>query len=72
MEPFYHVICEEIHTLYLLESNEQIKQSHGLHHICPNLIADESHTLQTHTVSMSMFVSIKLIQNLLENKILKY
>lgn len=67
MEPFYRVICEEINTLYLLESNEQVKQSHGLQHICPNLVADESHTLQTHTISLAMFDKvIALREQLLE------
>lgn len=55
MDPFYQVICEEIQTLYLLETNDQIKPSHGLQYICPNLVADESHILQTHTICLSMF-----------------
>lgn len=44
--------------LCLLESNEQVQTKHGLGHICPNLVADDSHIIQIHTTNMDMFVSL--------------
>lgn len=57
MEPYFLVICDEneISPLALLESNEQVKGSYGLAHVCPNLVADSSHIIQTHTTSLDMF-----------------
>lgn len=57
MEPYFLVICDEneISPLALLESNEQVKGSFGLAHVCPNLVADSSHIIQTHTTSLDMF-----------------
>lgn len=58
MEPYFQIICEEAQQLFLLESNEQIKNSYGLQHVCPNLVTDDSHILQTHSINLTMFVSI--------------
>lgn len=66
MEPFYQVIVEEGTPIFLLEQNEQVSVSLGLTHICPNITTDESYTLQSHTTSVNMLVSIKfscLIKN---------
>lgn len=57
MEPFFR-ICMESPKLCLLESNEQVQTKHGLGHICPNLVADDSHIIQIHTTNMDMFVSV--------------
>lgn len=59
MEPFFLVICDENAScpLTFLESNDPIKHSHGLKHICPNLVSDSSHIIQTHTTSLDMLVS---------------
>uniref|UniRef100_A0A1S4GYA8 Uncharacterized protein n=1 Tax=Anopheles gambiae TaxID=7165 RepID=A0A1S4GYA8_ANOGA len=66
MEPFFLVICDENAScpLTFLESNDPIKHSHGLKHICPNLVSDSSHIIQTHTTSLDMLdlVSIKIEQ----------
>lgn len=58
MEPFYYVICEESAQIFLLEQNEQIKPAFGLNHICPNIITDDSHIIQTHSTSLNLFVSL--------------
>ncbi|XP_050086589.1 G1/S-specific cyclin-E [Anopheles aquasalis] len=64
MESFFAVISEQNAQcpLTFLESNEQLKHSHGLSHICPNLVGDSSHIIQTHTTSMNMMelVAIKM------------
>ncbi|XP_035915646.1 G1/S-specific cyclin-E isoform X2 [Anopheles stephensi] len=64
MEPFFQVICDENATspLTFLESNDPIKYCHGLKHVCPNLVSDSSHIIQTHTTSVEMLdlVSIKI------------
>ncbi|XP_053673745.1 G1/S-specific cyclin-E [Anopheles nili] len=64
MEPFFQVICEvnATYPLTFLESNESLKFSNGLNHVCPNLVADNSHIIQTHTTSLEMLdlVSIKI------------
>ncbi|KFB37130.1 hypothetical protein ZHAS_00004342 [Anopheles sinensis] len=54
MEPFFQVICEENATypLTFLEQNEQIKTSHGLHHISPKQLTDLYYNKQTHTTSL--------------------
>lgn len=57
METFFHVISEEAQHLHLLEQNEQIPSKHGLGHVCPNIVTDESHIIQTHSTSMGMYVS---------------
>ncbi|XP_058446578.1 G1/S-specific cyclin-E isoform X1 [Malaya genurostris] len=57
MEPYFLVICDEneISPLALLETQEQVKASFGLAHVCPNLVTDSSHIIQTHTTSLDMF-----------------
>lgn len=57
MEPYFLVICDENETcpLALLEQHEQVKSSYGLAHVCPNLVTDSSHIIQTHTTSLDMF-----------------
>ncbi|XP_011290363.1 G1/S-specific cyclin-E isoform X2 [Musca domestica] len=62
MQPFFEVISEESHNLHLLEQNEQISTKFGLGHICPNIVTDESHIIQTHTTTMTMFDRACLLQ----------
>ncbi|XP_065357953.1 G1/S-specific cyclin-E isoform X2 [Calliphora vicina] len=62
MAPFFEVISEESHNLHLLEQNEQITTKFGLGHICPNIVTDDSHIIQTHTTTMTMFDRACLIQ----------
>ncbi|TMW44188.1 hypothetical protein DOY81_010732 [Sarcophaga bullata] len=62
MQPFFKVISEESHNLHLLEQNEQINTSFGLGHICPNIVTDDSHIIQTHTTTMTMFDRACLLQ----------
>uniref|UniRef100_A0A182W6W7 Uncharacterized protein n=1 Tax=Anopheles minimus TaxID=112268 RepID=A0A182W6W7_9DIPT len=66
MEPFFQVICDEnaASPLTFLESNEPIKYCHGLKHVCPDLVSDSSHIIQTHTTTLDMLdmVSIKIEQ----------
>jgi cyclin E len=59
MEPYFQVLEEdsEYNPLVLLEANDQIKAAYGLAHICPNIIRDDSHIIQTHTTSLDLFVS---------------
>lgn len=66
MEPYFLVICDEneVSPLALLESNEQVKGSFGLAHVCPNLVSDSSHIIQTHSTSLDMFVSASMIMHL--------
>lgn len=63
MEPYYQVLEEEerINPIRLLETNDQIEMSYGLSHICPNLIKDHSHIIQTHSTSLDLFVSFLLL-----------
>nr|XP_036220785.1 G1/S-specific cyclin-E isoform X1 [Bactrocera oleae]XP_036220786.1 G1/S-specific cyclin-E isoform X1 [Bactrocera oleae]XP_036220787.1 G1/S-specific cyclin-E isoform X1 [Bactrocera oleae]XP_036220788.1 G1/S-specific cyclin-E isoform X1 [Bactrocera oleae]XP_036220789.1 G1/S-specific cyclin-E isoform X1 [Bactrocera oleae]XP_036220790.1 G1/S-specific cyclin-E isoform X1 [Bactrocera oleae] len=55
MRPFFEVVREESTYLPMLEQNEQFTNRFGLGHICPNIITDDSHIIQTHTISMEMF-----------------
>lgn len=65
MEPYYQVLEEEetINPIRLLETNDQIEMSYGLSHICPNLIKDHSHIIQTHSTSLDLFVSLLFLIN---------
>lgn len=56
MDPFFRV-CLDAPRLCLTESNEQVQSKHGMGHLCPNLVADDSHIIQIHTTTMEMFVS---------------
>lgn len=60
MEPFYQVIFDAGVPIFLLEQNEQVNTPSGLAHVCPNIVTDESHTIQAHTTSLTMFVSEKV------------
>ncbi|XP_055849912.1 G1/S-specific cyclin-E [Episyrphus balteatus] len=73
MEPFFKVISEESEHLYLMEQNEQIASKSGLAHLCPNIVTDDSHIIQTHTTSMTMFDRAYLIseQNAAMDKTIK-
>ncbi|EAT39115.1 AAEL009057-PA [Aedes aegypti] len=68
MEPYFLVICDEneVSPLALLESNEQVKGSFGLAHVCPNLVSDSSHIIQTHSTSLDMFDRASLRREHLE------
>ncbi|KAL9875361.1 cyclin E isoform 1-T3 [Glossina fuscipes fuscipes] len=63
MQPFFDVICEESHHLHLLEQNEQIDNKYGLGYVCPNIVTDDSHIIQTHTTTMAMFDRVYLIKD---------
>jgi len=58
MEPFFRVISQKAAFLQLNEQNEQVSNKFGLGHICPNIVTDDSHIIQTHTTTMDMYVSI--------------
>jgi cyclin E len=59
MEPYFQVLEEEAeyNPIKLLEQNEQIEVNYGISHICPNLVKDPSHIIQTHSTSLDIFVS---------------
>ncbi|KAJ2940692.1 hypothetical protein O0L34_g14801 [Tuta absoluta] len=40
---------------------EFVRRCSGLHHICPDLNADESHRIQSHNVTLDMFVSTSFV-----------
>lgn len=40
---------------------EFVMNSGGLHLICPDLNVDESHRIQSHNISLDMFVSVWLL-----------
>ncbi|XP_055908344.1 G1/S-specific cyclin-E isoform X2 [Eupeodes corollae] len=61
MEPFFIVISEESEHLYLMEQNEQLTSKCGMSYVCPNIVTDDSHIIQTHTTSMAMFDRAYLI-----------
>lgn len=55
MEPFFQVVCEESEHLHLMEQEEFFSSKYGMTHVCPNIISDDSHNIQTHTTTMAMF-----------------
>lgn len=57
MQPFYDVICESS-EIFLLEKHEQVNSTSDSHHICPNMVTDDSHIIQTHNTSLDMLVSL--------------
>uniref|UniRef100_A0A1A9X494 Uncharacterized protein n=1 Tax=Glossina brevipalpis TaxID=37001 RepID=A0A1A9X494_9MUSC len=63
MQPFFEIICEESQHLHLLEQNEQIDNKYGLGHVCPNIITDDSHIIQTHTITMTMFDRVCFVKD---------
>lgn len=57
------MISQKAPYLQLNEQNEQVSNKFGLGLICPNIVTDDSHIIQTHTTTMDMYVSIsKCIQ----------
>ncbi|XP_055642632.1 G1/S-specific cyclin-E [Toxorhynchites rutilus septentrionalis] len=68
MEPYFLVLCDEneVSPLALLEANDQIKSTFGLAHVCPNMVTDSSHIIQTHSTSLDMFDSATLRREQLE------
>ncbi|KAH8273856.1 hypothetical protein KR044_002204, partial [Drosophila immigrans] len=65
MEPFFHVISKKAPYLHLHEQNEQVTNKFGLAHICPNIVTDDSHIIQTHTTTMDMYDELLMAQNAL-------
>ena len=65
MQPFFGVITDESNNLQLIDVDEELDRSFGLVHICPNIVTDDSHLIQTHNTSMTMFDSVCHIKELL-------
>ncbi|XP_017860331.1 PREDICTED: G1/S-specific cyclin-E isoform X2 [Drosophila arizonae] len=65
MEPFFHVISKRAPYLQLNEQNEQVTNKFGVAHICPNIVTDDSHIIQTHTTTMDMYDELLMAQNAL-------
>ncbi|KAM8716575.1 hypothetical protein ACLKA7_003453 [Drosophila subpalustris] len=65
MEPFFHVISKKAPYLQLNEQNEQVTNKFGLAHVCPNIVTDDSHIIQTHTTTMDMYDELLMAQNAL-------
>ncbi|XP_064546951.1 G1/S-specific cyclin-E isoform X2 [Drosophila montana] len=65
MEPFFHVVSKKAPYLQLNEQNEQVTNKFGLAHICPNITTDDSHIIQTHTITMDMYDELLFAQNTL-------
>ncbi|XP_004520980.1 G1/S-specific cyclin-E isoform X3 [Ceratitis capitata] len=62
MKPYFEIVREESTYLSLMEQNDQVTNRFGLSHICPNIITDDSHIIQTHTISMGMFDRVAQLQ----------
>ncbi|XP_026473081.1 G1/S-specific cyclin-E [Ctenocephalides felis] len=60
MSPYFEIIAEETTMPSVRILTDAIQKSSGLKHICPNLVVDESHTLQTHVTSIDMFDTVQL------------
>ncbi|KAH8418837.1 hypothetical protein KR222_011563, partial [Zaprionus bogoriensis] len=65
MKPFFDVISKKAPYLTLHEQNEQVTNKFGLAHICPNIVTDDSHIIQTHTTTMDMYDELLMAQNAL-------
>ncbi|XP_020810625.1 G1/S-specific cyclin-E [Drosophila serrata] len=63
MEPFFKVISQKATYLQLNEQNEQVSNKFGLAHICPNIVTDDSHIIQTHTTTMDMYDEVLMAQD---------
>ncbi|KAH8352936.1 hypothetical protein KR084_007416, partial [Drosophila pseudotakahashii] len=63
MEPFFRVISQKATYLQLNEQNEQVSNKFGLGHICPNIVTDDSHIIQTHTTTMDMYDEVLMAQD---------
>ncbi|XP_037959517.1 G1/S-specific cyclin-E isoform X2 [Teleopsis dalmanni] len=62
MAPFFEIIREESPYFHLIEQNELLATKHGLGHICPNIITDDSYIIQTHTTTIEMFDRVCALQ----------
>ncbi|XP_017050640.1 G1/S-specific cyclin-E isoform X2 [Drosophila ficusphila] len=63
MEPFFRVISQKATYLQLNEQNEQVSNKFGLGHVCPNIVTDDSHIIQTHTTTMDMYDEVLMAQD---------
>ncbi|XP_022218922.2 G1/S-specific cyclin-E isoform X2 [Drosophila obscura] len=63
MEPFFQVISKKAAYLQVNEQNEQVSNKFGLGHVCPNIVTDDSHIIQTHTTTMDMYDELLMIQD---------
>ncbi|KAH8273622.1 hypothetical protein KR018_004674, partial [Drosophila ironensis] len=63
MEPFFRVISKKAAYLQLNEQNEQVTNKFGLAHVCPNIVTDDSHIIQTHTTTMEMYDEVLMGQD---------
>ncbi|XP_052852395.1 G1/S-specific cyclin-E isoform X1 [Drosophila gunungcola] len=63
MEPFFRVVSQKATFLQLNEQNEQVSNKFGLGHICPNIVTDDSHIIQTHTTTMDMYDEVLMAQD---------
>eukprot|EP00099_Drosophila_melanogaster_P014018 NP_476959.1 cyclin E, isoform A [Drosophila melanogaster] len=63
MEPFFRVISQKAPYLQLNEQNEQVSNKFGLGLICPNIVTDDSHIIQTHTTTMDMYDEVLMAQD---------
>ncbi|XP_017467829.1 PREDICTED: G1/S-specific cyclin-E-like isoform X2 [Rhagoletis zephyria] len=62
MQPFFQIVQEESTYLVLMEQNDQLTNRFGMGHFCPNIVTDDSHIIQTHTISMGMFDRVAQLQ----------
>ncbi|EDW77952.2 uncharacterized protein Dwil_GK24275, partial [Drosophila willistoni] len=65
MEPFFRVISKKAPFLQLNEQNEQVSNKFSLAHVCPNIVTDDSHIIQTHTTTMDMYDELLMAQDAL-------
>ncbi|XP_026834330.1 G1/S-specific cyclin-E isoform X2 [Drosophila erecta] len=63
MEPFFRVISQKAPYLQLNEQNEQVSNKFGLGFICPNIVTDDSHIIQTHFTTMDMYDEVLMAQD---------
>ncbi|EDV30681.1 uncharacterized protein Dana_GF14977 [Drosophila ananassae] len=63
MEPFFRVISKKATFLHLNEQNEQVSNKFGLAHVCPNIVTDDAHIIQTHTTTMDMYDEVLMAQD---------
>ncbi|KAH8410283.1 hypothetical protein KR009_010710, partial [Drosophila setifemur] len=63
MEPFFRVISRKATYLHMNEQNEQVSNKFGLAHVCPNIVTDDSHIIQTHTTTMDMYDEVLMAQD---------
>ncbi|BFF94218.1 G1/S-specific cyclin-E [Drosophila madeirensis] len=63
MEPFFQVISKKAAYLQVNEQNEQVSNKFGLGHVCPNIVTDDSHIIQTHTTTMDMYDELLMVQD---------